>query len=243
MKTGAWWMVGWGLWLSSALALAEQEPLTVYFLERPPFMMRTNDGGVSGSLATAATQIFAKAEVAYQVREASPERQLRELKTNTRRVCSLGWFTTAERRKFAKFSKPLAQDATVVGVAHPDFRPEPGATAAVVLAKPEVRVLVKDNTVQGPYLQAQFGSMRAKVVRTAAEFPQMLVMLRSGRADILFMPQDEAEYYAKHAGYGEGDFNIIHFPDMPPGEYRHLMCSMKVEDATLAKLNAALGGK
>lgn len=243
MKKCVWWIVGWGLWLASTFALAEQEPLTVYFLERPPFMMRTADGGVSGSLAQAATQMFARAEVSYQMREASPERQLRELQTNQRRVCLLGWFNTPERRKFAKFSKPLQQDSPVVGVAHPDFRPEPGTTLVNLLARPETRVLVKDNTVQGPYLQSQLGRMRAKTVRTMAEFPQMLVMLRSGRADILFMPQEEAQHYVMHAGYAEGDFNLIAFPDMPPGEHRHLMCSMKVEDATLAKLNAALSGK
>jgi polar amino acid transport system substrate-binding protein len=237
----------WVVWLAmlfpGAQALAEQEPIILYFLERPPFMMRGVNGTVSGSLAPTALQAFAKADVAYELREASPERQLHELKTNTRRVCSLGWFVTAERRKFAKFSKSLAQDAPVVGVTNPEFRLAPGTTIATVLAKPEIRVLIKESTAQGAYLQAQFGSMRAKTVRTAAEFPQMLVMLRSGRADIVFMPKEEAEYYAKHAGYAEGDFNLTQFPDMPPGEHRYLMCSMKVEDTILAKINAALGSK
>lgn len=243
MKKGAWWLVGLGQLFACAQALAHQEPIVLYFQERPPFMMREGNGTVSGTLVHIALQAFAKADVAYELREASLERQFHEIKANTRRVCSLGRFATAERRKFAKFSKSLAQDAPLVGVAQSDFRPAPGTTVAAVLAKPEVRVLIKDNTVQGPYLQAQLGHMRAKAVRTSAEFPQMLVMLRSGRADILFMPKEEAEYYASHAGYAKGEFNIITFPDMPPGEHRHLMCSMKVDDATIAKLNAALGGK
>ncbi len=241
MKYATAWALFCSLSLPGAQALAEQEPITVYFTERPPFMVRQPDGSLKGLVATPALQAFDKAGLAYELHEASPARQLRDLKENRKRICALGLYSSPERRKFSKFSKPIYQDSEIVGVARPEFKPEAGITVAALLADPNTRVLLKDAMVFGPYLDAQFASMRAKVATTAAEFSQLFRMIQGGRAQITFLPLEEAQYYVRSAGYADADFNLIHFPDLPPAGQRFFLCSQKVEDATIAKINAALG--
>ncbi len=241
MKYPTGWTLFCSLLLAGVPALAQQEPITVYFTERPPFMARQPDGSLKGIVATPALQAFDKAGLTYEVHEASPARQFRDLKDNHKRICSLGWYSSPERRAFAKLSKPVYQDLGIVGVAHPEFRPEAGISVATLLADPNTRVLLKDTMVYGPYLDAQLTSMRAKVATTTAEFSQLLRMIQGGRAQLTFLPLEEAQYYVRSAGYAEADFNLIHFPEMSPGEARYVMCSMQVDDATMAKINAGLG--
>jgi polar amino acid transport system substrate-binding protein len=82
--------------------------------------------------------------------------------------------------------------------------------------------------------------MKAMRVETTADMPQLFTMLAVGRADVLFAPRDEAEYYlSQDQGYGKR-MRIIAFKEMPQGYHRHLMCSQQVSDNDIARFDAAL---
>ncbi len=84
--------------------------------------------------------------------------------------------------------------------------------------------------------------MKARRVRTAAEFAQLFEMIKRERAQLIFMPEEEAQFYLKRAGYSAADFKLIQFAGMPAGEQRYIMCSMQVDEATLGQLNKAIDG-
>ncbi|HSY27850.1 MAG TPA: hypothetical protein VK832_10135, partial [Burkholderiaceae bacterium] len=86
----------------------------------------------------------------------------------------------------------------------------------------------------------QLTTMKAKRITSYEEFGSLIKLVRFGRAQLTFVPIEEANYYIESMGYSRTDFNIIHFSDMPSGEKRYIMCDMKVEDAVIEKLNAEL---
>jgi hypothetical protein len=82
--------------------------------------------------------------------------------------------------------------------------------------------------------------MKAKRIATYEEFGGMIRLIKLGRAQITFIPIEEAEYYIDKMGYARNDFNIIRFADMPPGEKRYIMCSKSIENEVMERLDAAI---
>lgn len=230
--------------LTTALILfagiaASQPPIMLQHDERPPFLKTEADGSVSGTAATPAVRAFQTAGIPYEWKYESASRQIAMLKSGAR-VCSVGWYKTPERERFAKFSKPISQDSPMIGLANNHFQAPEKTGLDHLLADPEVTVLVKASIVYGPFLESRLAQMKAKRVMTFEEFGPMIRLIQLGRAQLTFIPIEEADYYIAKMGYAPKDFNIIHFAEMPPGEKRYIMCSMSIEDDVMDRLNAVL---
>jgi hypothetical protein len=65
---------------------------------------------------------------------------------------------------------------------------------------------------------ASFATMKARRIESAAEYAQLIRLIKIERAQLIFLPEEEAQFYLKESGYSASDFNIIHFAEMPPGE-------------------------
>ncbi len=224
--------------LAAGIAAA-QAPIVLQHDERPPFLKTEADGSVSGTAATPAVLAFRKAGIPYEWKYTSAKRQVAMMKSGAR-VCSVGWYKTPERERFAKFSKPISQDSPMIGLANIDFHLPEAAGLDQILANENISILIKDSVVYGPFLDVRFARMKARRIPTSDEFGPMVRLIHLGRAQLTFIPLEEADYYVASMGYSAKDFNIIHFAEMPPGEKRYIMCSMSVEDEVIDKLNAAL---
>ncbi len=216
-------------------------PLVLLYSERPPFMRRENDDRVTGLAVDAALRAFAKAEIAVTLRAASPARRLLEVKENKSPICSLGFYATDARRKFARISKPVSQDGPMVAVTSATSEPGDGVKLETFLANPELKVLVKDAIVYGPYMEAQFARMQAQKVSTHNEYAQLLTLVRAQRAHVLFMPQEEASHYLQTEPELARALRVTRFASIPAGETRHVVCSQQVSEFTMARLDSALG--
>ncbi len=230
-------------------------PIVLLYTERPPYNSRTPDGKLSGIVGTPVTQAFAKAGLRFELHEASLQRQLEALKRNTPRVCVSGLYKTAEREQFARYTKPVSQDQAMVGLANAAFTPANGTangagngngtptqTVHALLDHPEVTVLLRNAVNYGPFLEGQFATMKARRATTDGQFAQVVKMIYAGRAQLTFFPLEEAQYYAKVAGYSPQQFKVLTFGDMPAGEKRYILCSRQVDGAVVEKLNAGLPG-
>ena len=82
--------------------------------------------------------------------------------------------------------------------------------------------------------------MTARRLMTPLDFGPMVEMIRDGKAQITFIPIEEALYYIHLGGFLPSDFNIVTFPEMPPGQKRYILCSHQVEDAVIERLNAQI---
>ncbi|WP_158567943.1 MULTISPECIES: ABC transporter substrate-binding protein [unclassified Duganella] len=223
----------------ATVACAAGPALELHIVHRPPYLVVGPNVQVSGLSVEPVTAAFEKAHIAVVWREMPALRQLALLRKNSGKFCSVGWYKTPEREKFAKYSNPVSQDGPWVAVVSSRF-PHAAATVDDILSDANMTVLVKEGFVYGSYLDNKFSTMKAARMTTAGEMPQLFNMIAAGRADVIFAPKEEAEYYLAHGVMHAGQMRIITFKEMPQGYYRHLMCSLQVDDSDIARFNAAL---
>lgn len=232
-------------WLMCACLLVPavgraDEAIQLDYNDRPPYQVPAADGSAAGLTATPAARAFKGAGIAMRWAKVPTNRQLFNLKANTDLECGIGWFKNPERLLFAKFTKPIYRDLPTVALANNQFKAPPGAKLEDVLALPGVRVLAKDNYSYGPFIDGLLARLKPTVIRTTSENSLMVEMVRLGRADFMFVAEEEAKYLTEEAGSSMAEFHLVRFPDMPKGERRHLMCSLRVPDDLIARLNRAI---
>jgi polar amino acid transport system substrate-binding protein len=226
--------------LAPVLPALAEDPVVVLYSERPPFMTKRTDGSLAGIAAGPAIASFTKASIPVEIREASPNRRLASIKENSEAVCSVGLYKTPEREAYARFSKPVSRDGKMIALANSHFRFKEPFNIDNLLSDPDITVLVKQHIFYGPFLDAKFDKMKSKKIDSTAEYSQLLRLIKIGRAQLIFLPEEEAQFYLKEAGYATNDFKIFKFPEMPMGELRYVMCSLKVGESIMQRLNKGI---
>ena len=213
--------------------------VTLYYNERPPYLVTAAGGGVSGLTATPAANAFRSAGIAFGWSKLPTNRQMAVLKENRAAECAVGWFRNAERESFARYTKAIYRDRPTVALASVSFAPK-SARLNDLLHAGGVTVLVKDGFSYGPYIDGLLGRSKPSQITTTAENSQMVQMVAAQRADFMFVSEEEAAYLAEQAGADAGRLKVIRFEDVPPGEKRYILCSRQVPEETIRKLNGAI---
>ncbi|WP_374567368.1 hypothetical protein [Ideonella sp.] len=224
---------------ASGAALAATEPLSLYFFERPPYVVQARGDEVTGLTATPAGQAFKGAGIDYRWVMLPTVRQLVTLKDNPKLACAVGWFKNPEREQHFKFSKPIYRDRPTVALARSEFN-NASATLAETLRQPGLRVLVKDGFSYGALIDNLLAQSKAERVVTSAESVAMIHMIAAQRAHFMFAAEEEAAYLAEQAGVPAQQLRTLHFADLPPGERRYILCSKAVPDELIERLNKAI---
>ncbi|MYN20437.1 transporter substrate-binding domain-containing protein [Rugamonas sp. FT107W] len=230
------------LWLLLAPACRAQEPVVLYYNERPPYLMSAPDGGVHGLTADPAAAAFADAGVPARWMRMPSNRQLALLQKGGQR-CAVGWFRTAERERYARFTLPIYRDLPLVAVVRDDFALRDGATLRQLLAMPGVAVLVKEKYSYGGYVDAALAEARPIRIATTAESMAMVAMIGAHRADLMFLASEEADYLLQLAELRDRGLRVLRLTDVPTGERRHIMCSKDVSDDIMRRLDKEIQQK
>jgi len=227
-------------WVLSGLgpALAE-EPIVLHYYTRPPFMERDAGNHILGLTATPAADAFNKAGISFVWKETPAKRQLAVIASNTGRDCGLGWYRTAERDAIGKFSVPIRSDRATVGVARRDF--QPGSTRlADIVSNPSVRIFQKDGLTYGQEIPGILARAKSKVQILTRDQVTLAQMVGLQRADFMFALPEEAELLVQSPALARYGLKTITFSDIKGGDTRHILCSKRVDEDTLARLNQAL---
>ncbi|HWW71317.1 MAG TPA: transporter substrate-binding domain-containing protein [Duganella sp.] len=230
------------LWLLLLPVSRAQEPLVLYYNERPPYLMSAPDGGVHGLTADPATAAFADAAVPARWMRAPSNRQLALLQEGGRR-CAVGWFRNAERERYAKFSRPIYRDLPLVAIVRDDFAFRGEATLQQLLAMRGLMVLVKEKYSYGGYVDDALAKARPARISTTTESVVMMAMIAAHRADLMFLAPEEADYLLQLAELRDKGLRVLRLPDVPTGESRHIMCSKDVSDDIMRRLDKAIPQK
>ncbi len=220
------------------VCLAE-EPISLYYYERPPYMVARADGSAGGITADVAAKALARAGIPFTWNLMPAKRQLATLQRNGGRDCGIGWFKNAQREAIGQFSHPIYHDRPPVAIVGDGFDPHT-ASLAQLLARPDLQVLVKEGLTYGGYINDLLKNAKAKVTSIAVEQPQLVRMVAAGRADMMFAPREEADFLVTAHESGQESVRVLSFTDVPAGDARYLFCSKQVDNATMAKLNAAI---
>lgn len=224
--------------LSSTLCHGQQG-VSLYYYERPPYMVARSDGSVTGLTADVAAKAFSRAGIAFTWGQMPAKRQLATIAQNVGRDCGVGWFKNPEREAAGQFSHPIYRDRPPVVIARGSFVPS-SSNLAQLLQDPNVQVLIKESLTYGDYIRGLLKHARAKVTAITVEQPQLVRMIAAGRADIMFAPREEADFLATGHESGQESVHVLNFADVPTGDFRYIYCSKQIDSATMARLNAAI---
>ncbi|MBP1202375.1 polar amino acid transport system substrate-binding protein [Duganella sp. 1411] len=230
------------LWLLLLPASRAQEPLVLYYNERPPYLMGAPDGGVHGLTADPATAAFAGAGVPTHWMRVPSNRQLALLQEGGQR-CAVGWFRNAERERYAKFSRPIYQDLPLVAIVRDDFVFRGAATLQRLVSTRNLVVLVKEKYSYGGYVDDALANTRPTRISTTAESVVMMAMIGAHRADLMFLASEEADYLLQLAELRDKRLRVLRLLDVPTGERRHIMCSKDVSDDIMQRLDKEIALK
>ena len=215
------------------------ERVTVYYYERPPFAVTAEDGNVSGLIIDPTRAAFDRAGVAFAFEATSINRILALIGEDQGAACSPGWYRTAARVRIAKFTDPIYRDKPPIGLASKSFPVPPGTRADDLLAG-DVRLVMTDGFVYGHYLDPLIARKDpGQIIHLPRPLRGAIEMVLAGHADLALVAEDDAAAFAG-AGVGGPDYPILHFPDVPAGDMRHIMCSRGVPDETIDRLNRAI---
>ncbi|WP_161631539.1 substrate-binding periplasmic protein [Rhodoferax saidenbachensis] len=234
----------WSSALASQLAAQELPVVTMQYYERKPFHYTSETGKVVGLVVAPTEQAFAKIGIPVKWQLVPANRILDTLKRDESPLCSPGWYKNPERMEYAQFSEPIYRDKPLVGLGNADFPVKQGITAKELFARPETRLLIKQNFSQGAYMDKIIAGMpTAQVQAVPVDVTNLVQMIHARRADLIVTTQEEVEIYVEQAALKLKDFRVLVFPDVPAVEKRYILCSKSVPASLMAKLNKAIGTK
>ncbi|WP_162044137.1 ABC transporter substrate-binding protein [Undibacterium sp. YM2] len=229
--------------LAVATTSQADDKIVLNYNVRPPYIVEEPDGSASGLTASPAANAFKSAGVAFTWAKAPPNRQLAMVQENTQKTCAIGWYKTEEREGFAKFSKALYRDKPAVMIVNSSFKIKDNAKLEEVLTMPGIKVLIKEKFSYGHYIDAALGKIKPQTVVSNGTNTQMLQLVASKSADLMFAAPEEANYLIEQSNMAKDKFSQFKASDMPDGGERYLICSKNVPDEVMAKLNKAISFK
>lgn len=220
---------------------AMAQGVVLHYNLRSPYQ-EIKDGQLSGLTGTPALEAFQAANIPFETKNTPAARLLiLVVKNNKGADCGIGWFKNPERESFAKFTKPIYQDAPhVVLMAAGNNKIKATDSVESVLGNKSLELLVKKSYSYGEGLDALIEKYQPNRQSVTVENIQMFKMIQSKRADYLFVAPEEAATAIALAGFKLSDFKLLKLAGIPKGEFRYIMCSMAVSDELIEKLNSAI---
>lgn len=215
------------------------EVIKLYYEEREPYAALHADGEVKGLIASPASRALSSAGIAFTWVAVPYKRQLAQLEANAELACGMVFFKTPEREKFGKFTRAIYRDGITAMLSRKDFRPGKNMRLAEAMGTKGARMLRKEASTYGPFIDDATNKVAPTIVLTTAEMRNMALMLIANRADYTLLTLEEAHYLIKNVP--DGDQLYVFRPvDMPLGQYRHFLCSKQVPDEVIAQLNRVI---
>ena len=214
--------------------------ISIEYRDKPP-LMHTVQQQASGVLNDKTRRIFERAQLPFEFREVPLKRIVRNIQANEQKVCSPGWYKLPEREAFARFSLPIHQDRPHVVLASPTMYAAVQAHGSLksLLADTKLRLSIVSGVSYGPELDAQIAASPQTVLQVSVTPLQLARMVLAGRADYMFLDEDDLHYFQQQGDLAN-DSSGISLNDMPAGLQRYIMCSKRVDEADIKRINQAI---
>lgn len=232
-----------GLLSATFSPASSAEPLSMVFRDKPPYSYVDN-GKQRGFLLERVQQILAAAQVEARYDIIPPKRIFADISANRGEICSFGWYRIPEREAYAKFSLPIHQDKPHVVLAGPRAREAIARhrTLQELMGDSSLMLGVVDGVSYGAEIDALIANFRGPVERALISPLQLARKVSAQRVDFMFIDQEDLEYLAQtNAELSSDSLRRFSYPDLPAGLKRYILCSQKVPDETMKRINQAIG--
>lgn len=218
----------------------QDEPLSLHYHLRPPYS-HVVDGAVLGLVTAPVERAFHQARVPFKWVETPVARQFMLVRANLGRDCLAGRFKNPERETWARFSKPVYRDQPQGLLVRADNSKLAAFTSMqAAVTAPEVAMLVKLGNSYGLTLDGWLAQRATPPRASTDENLGLARQIEKRMADAFIVAPEEAQALMA-AAVNPADFKFLKFPDAPLREPRHIMCSLRVPQEVIDKLNAAIG--
>jgi polar amino acid transport system substrate-binding protein len=221
----------------SSWAAAQDEVITLHYMNRPPYMMSKEGSSPIGVVAEPAEEAFKKAKIPFVWEKTPVNRQFALIKANQGLHCAVGFEETALRRKFAKFSEPLYIGQPFIAITSLKVNEKSGVTLKYMLSK--YTILAKENYSQGDVVTSLIMESKNKYL-TSTPSKHMVRMIAQGHGDFMMLSNEELEYYVQHGIVDPKDIHVLTFSDVNLRFARRIMCNQRVDDRIIQKLNKVI---
>lgn len=226
----------------SLRAGAAEVQLRMLFRDKPPYSY-LEKGEPKGFLYERTRKILDLAGVRASYEMLPPKRLFAEIESNHGPVCSFGWYRIPSREAFARFTRPIHQDRPHLVLARRQLadRLRAAGSLAAIAGDRSLSLAAADGVSYGPDLDALISSFAGRVERMLTAPLQVAQNVAAGRADLMFIDQDDFDYLRASArDFPKEELLALSFPDMPPGLRRHILCSRQVSDELMERMDAAI---
>ena len=220
---------------------AHSAQLNVAYIEYPPYYSTTSGGDLDGIIIDIVRKVFKRSGVHCTYVSLPSKRIISDIEKGAP-VASLGWFKTAEREMFAKFSLPIYinKPAGVVML-----RDEANRFSAYNSFKDLMNSgLFKIGRIaghsEGEYIDGILFDKKGQTVWVAATEVHLVKMLKTKRFDFILLPPEEIEVLAKSAGYSMNDFALQPMNDIRSGNARYIMYAKSIDDGLIKQIDNAI---
>jgi len=212
--------------------------LTVYFSERPPF---TIVDGQTGLLLDLTKAVLVEAGLRARFIELPPTRILDLLRSGQPDALGVGWFRTAERETWGRYSLPLYQDKPVVALMN--------SRVAASLAYPvRLEALLSSGLTLGlqsggslgPVIDQKIRAQGTVPLETVVDVGHLVKMVQAGRMDYTLLGEDEAQYLFDHDPSLTPGLALVRLIDAPPGNLRHFLYPAAFDPALVSRIDTAI---
>lgn len=225
--------------LSRGAGAAEGSTLTLLVFDRPPFY-RLKDGRPDGGFLLDNTLAFLeRARIPYRVEEMPPGRVLSTYLARDIEACAVGWFKTADRETFARFSAPIYSNRPLAVAVSAGACPDKATLADLLAAKPHWGL--RNGFSYGPQADALLAALPEGRLHRLSDPAQMLPLLAIGRLDAVLIEPEEFSWRTGQDASLAAALRLCPLEDAPPGNLRYVMCDGSVSPEVLARLDAAIG--
>lgn len=217
-----------------------KQVLKVYYFHRPPYYMKLNDGNASGFLVEITRMIFNAAEIPFVFVDIPPKRILKNI-AQVEYSCAVGWFKTAERETFARFSDPIYQDMPVKIILR-------RSSSSMFSEKPALTEILGSGLMLGVIDGFSYGSvvdeaifrLKPSMYAISNEAEKLVKMIQSERIDYAFMTPEEANYILQKDSAMKAELLIMEMADELIGNSRYLIFSTGVEPEIVDRVNKSI---
>ncbi len=215
--------------------------LTVLYFQRPHYDNTINNHA-DGLLVKLSRKIFKKADIKPNFIENPPARIMVAIKTNQKRVCSIGWFKNEKRKSFAKFSLPIYQNKPLVilttNVKQNLF--DKHKTIKDVFADQTLSLSTIDSFSYGKSIDTWINNYAPKIHKISSNQSLLPKLILNNRASYMLIAPEEIDMMLHNAELERKYFVAISKPDIPVGNRRYIIYSNQVPDSIVNRINNAI---
>jgi polar amino acid transport system substrate-binding protein len=219
---------------------AAEAPLEVLYFQRPPFYFQRAGKPPGGILLELMRSLLNKAQTPH-IFTVKPNKRILGYIERGGNYCSIGWYKTTNRQKYAHFSKPIYRDMPLVLLANQ-------AKAAALPRNPTLAQALNSGLRLGMIAGFSYGQwadekikrLRPKREVVTTEQKNLIKMLQLGRCDLVLMGLEEANWVMRNYQDMAKALMVIRIKDAPPGNLRYIIYSREVKPSIIDRIDSLI---